>query len=197
MSPGNRRSIRDHDSEALDDYTTASSTSNESSRVHDDAPLSQSYHADKLSYQESNQPASFQQVVYFLSFTLKESALQTLYTIDQTLRCTWLLLRELPKPCFDAFRVLLPLWLCVIHAISLVLVAVFRRIAGDALREAYRSLKTRQLWTDLRVLLAFPRLASHSNAVLSSPAPLALSNTTSSPCLSMKTAQLTSSSPPL
>lgn len=196
MSLGNHSSTCDHDSEALDEYSTAPSTSSESSRFYEDSPLQGQ--ADKFLDREPSKHTDFQQFFYFLTFTLKESTLQTVYIFVQSLWCTWLLLRQLPKPLIDAVRALTPLWLCVIHAISLVVVALVQKLAVDILRRAHCFLvKTRELWTDLDVLLAFPRLASHSGVALSSPAPSALSNTTSFQCPSTRTVQSPPSTRPL
>lgn len=150
------------------------SHSSESSGVYDDAHPGQEY-------QGPVQPANVKQVVCFLTFTLKESILQTIYTIQQNLKCTWLLIRELPKPYTDSIRILIPLWLTVFHAVFLVVFALARRVSSDALDRARQFLtKQQERWTALHVPPVFQPLASRSAAAPSSAVPSAQSNTT--PC---------------
>lgn len=167
-------------SEALDDTTAAPSESNVSSALHKQNHIFHS--ADSA----PTQPASIKQVIYFLTFTLKESIYQTGYTAQQTLRCTWLLIRELPKPYIDSVRVLVPLWLTVFHAFFLVILALSQRVARDGLDRANRFLtnlvEQQKRWIHQHVPPAFRRLASRSAAVLSSVAPSAPFNTTSYQC---------------
>lgn len=168
MSTEPRRSKRD----AAVLSESAQSNSSESSGVYEDAHQCQQS-------QGAVQPADVKQVICFLTFTLKESVLQTIYTIQHTLKCTWLLIRELPKPYADSIRVLVPLWLTVFHAFFLVIFALFQRVSRDGLDQARQYLvKQQQRWTARHAPPAFQPLASRSTAVLSSAVPSAQSNTT-------------------
>lgn len=177
----NRKDLRSRrQAEALDDTTTTPSKSNGSKAAQRHKSVFHSADSPPV------QPADIKQVVYFLSFTLKESILQTGFTAQQSLKCTWLLVRELPKPYIDSVRILVPLWLTVFHAFFLVILALIHRFASDGLHRAHRfiaSLAERQKrWTSIRVPPAFQLLASRSGAVLSSAAPSAPSSTTSYQC---------------
>lgn len=170
------------DATVLDDTTTAPSKSNESK-------ARQRYkHVPQSEDPAPVEPANIKQIIYFLTFTLKESIQQTGYTAQQNLKCTWLLVRELPKPYIDSVRVLVPLWLTVFHAFFLVILALIRRVASDGIgrvRQFLANLAGRQeRWTVLRVAQppAFRHLAFHSAAVQSSADPWAPFSTTSSPC---------------
>ncbi|KAG6361917.1 hypothetical protein INS49_010146 [Diaporthe citri] len=85
------------------------------------------------------QPAEITQVFYFLTFTLKEGIQQTVHALFQSLKCTYLLVSELHRPYLDSVRVLVPLWLAVIHAILLVFFVLAHRTAADAIQRLHES----------------------------------------------------------
>lgn len=120
----------------------------------------------------SEEEIDFQQVIFFLAFTVKESIQQTLYSFLQDFKCTHLLLRELHKPYIDTIRVLVPLWLTVLHVICLVVFVLAHKIAITViarLREtsAYHFHKF-TTWTEHHTPRVFRLLACHFDAVLSS-----------------------------
>lgn len=131
--------------------------------------------------EDPEQRTEFQQVILFLTFTLRESIQQTLYTFLQDFKCTYLLLSELHRPYVDSVRVLIPLWLTVIHAICLVVLVLVHRITINAsarLQELLaKPLSKVTAWTERHVPRVFQPLASRFGAVLSSVLPSGPSNT--------------------
>ncbi|KAK2597813.1 hypothetical protein N8I77_012575 [Diaporthe amygdali] len=97
-----------------------------------DCDCDSNHDSDKRPYPQ--QPAEITQVFHFLTFTLKESIQQTLHALLQSFKCTYLLVSELHRPYLDSARVLVPLWLAVIHAILLVFFVLAHRTATDAIQ---------------------------------------------------------------
>jgi hypothetical protein len=121
---------------------------------------------------DSGQRIEFLQVVFFLTFTLRESIQQTIYSFLQAFKCTYLLLRELHKPYLDTVRVLVPLWLTVVHAICLVVLVLVHKITTDSIAQLWEfsaePLKQFTTWTERHVPRVFRPLASLFDAALSS-----------------------------
>ncbi|KAI3398336.1 hypothetical protein diail_9428 [Diaporthe ilicicola] len=93
-----------------------------------------------LDYDESlypEEPADIAHVFYFLTFTLKESIQQTVHAFLQSFKCTLLLVSELHRPYLDSVRLLVPLWLAVVHAILLVLFVLAHRTITDAIQRLH------------------------------------------------------------
>ncbi|KUI53590.1 hypothetical protein VP1G_01008 [Cytospora mali] len=130
---------------------------------HESIP-SQDHVNEHTDLEESGQKTEFQQVIFFLTFTLKESIQQTLYTFLQDFKCTYLLLSELHKPYVDTIRVLVPLWLTVLHAICLVVLVLVHKITIKTTARIQEVLAgpldqfTR--WTECHVPRVFQPLAS-------------------------------------
>lgn len=118
------------------------------------------------------EPADIVQVFYFLTFTLKEGIQQTVYALFQSLKCTYLLVSELHRPYLDSVRVLVPLWLAVVHAILLVFFVLAHKAVTDALQRLRESIDgpfaRLTAWTDHTVPRVFRRLACRSGSALSS-----------------------------
>lgn len=113
-------------------------------------------------------PADIKQILRFLTSTLKESIVQTLNALVQSLWCTYLLLSELHRPYIDSVRALVPLWLAVFHAIVLVFLVLVHRTISDAiqrLRELLDAPFARfTAWNDHAVPRVFRRLACLSGS---------------------------------
>lgn len=122
--------------------------------------------SDERPYPE--QPAEITQVFYFLTFTLKEGIQQTVHALFQSLKCTYLLVSELHRPYLDSIRVLVPLWLAVIHAILLVFFVLAHRTVTDAIQRLHESVDGPfarfTAWTDHNVPRVFRRLACRSGS---------------------------------
>lgn len=118
--------------------------------------------------QHSEQPAEITQVFYFLTFTLKEGIQQTVHALFQSLKCTYLLVSELHRPYIDSLRVLVPLWLAVIHAILLVFFVLVHRTVTDTIQRLHESVDGPfarfTAWTDHTVPRVFRRLACRSGS---------------------------------
>lgn len=84
------------------------------------------------------QPSKYQQSINLLTFTFKESLLQTAYAAQRSAQCTWLLLSSLPSPCFEAVRHLIPLWLAVFRMVVVVIIFLLFEAAKDALGRLQR-----------------------------------------------------------
>lgn len=97
-------------------------------------------------------PADIKQTLHFLNFTLKESIIQTVNALVQSLRCTYLLVSELHRPFLDSGRVLIPFWLAVFHAILLVFFVLVHRAISGALKRLHElasgSFARLTAWTD-------------------------------------------------
>lgn len=83
--------------------------------------------------QDPGQHHDIRHIIYFLAFTVKESAQQTFYTLLQNFRCTGILLRSIIKAYIDSLRVLVPLWGTTIYAFCLVVLLLIQRLATGAL----------------------------------------------------------------
>ncbi|KAJ0119698.1 hypothetical protein J7T55_013901 [Diaporthe amygdali] len=105
-----------------------------------DCDCDSNHDSDKRPYPQ--QPAEITQVFRFLTFTLKESIQQTLHALLQSFKCTYLLVSELHRPYLDSVRVLVPLWLAVIHAILLVFFVLAHRTATDAIQWLHDTLSS-------------------------------------------------------
>lgn len=126
------------------------------------------FDTDNNERQHPEQPAEITQVFYFLTFALKEGIEQTVHALFQSLKCTYLLVSELHRPYLDSVRVLVPLWLAVIHAILLVFFVLVHRTVADAIQRLHESVDgpfTRfAAWTDNNVPRVFRRLACRSGS---------------------------------
>ena len=130
------------------------------------------FDSDSDERQHPEQPADLTQVFYFLTFTLKEGIQQTVHALFQSLKCTYLLVSELHRPYLDSVRVLVPLWLAVIHAILLVFFVLVHRAVTDALQRLHDSIggpfARFTAWTDHNVPRVFRRLVCRSGSAPSS-----------------------------
>lgn len=130
------------------------------------------------------QPLRFRQIASFLAWVIAAIASDTAFAIVQSLKCTLLLLCELPKPWVDSLRALAPLWLTAFSIVPLVAAACASKLAAEAADRAQRIIvRLSPSWTNPRAPPVFQRLASlyRFAAVPSSAVPLAPSNTTPSP----------------
>lgn len=113
-------------------------------------------------------PAEIKQVFHFLAFTLREGIKQTVHALIQSLKCTYLLVSELHRPYVDSVRVLVPLWLAVIHGILLVFFVLAHRTITDAIQQFHQSIDRPfarfTAWTDHAVPRVFRPLACHSGS---------------------------------
>lgn len=132
--------------------------------------LDAAYDYDEKPFPE--EPSDIVQVFYFLTFTLKEGIQQTVHALLQSLKCTYLLVSELHRPYLDSFRVLVPLWLAVVHAILLVFFVLAHKVVTDALHRLRESIgrpfARLTAWTDHTVPHVFRRLACRSGSAPSS-----------------------------
>lgn len=130
--------------------------------------LAPDFDADYDERPSAEQPAEITQVLYFLTFTLKEGIQQTVHALFQSLKCTYLLVSELHRPYLDSVRVLVPLWMAVIHAILLVFFVIAHRTVTDAIQRLHESVDGPfarfTAWTDLTVPRVFRRLACRSGS---------------------------------
>lgn len=137
-----------------------------------------------------NQSLQFRQIAYFLAWVIAAIITDTAFAILQSLRCTFLLLCELPKPWTDSLRALFPLWLTAFSVIPLVAAACASKVVSEV-ADRFQTLFPRlsPTWISPLVYLVFQPLASlyHSVVVPSSAVPLAQSNTMSSPWATRKT----------
>lgn len=131
-----------------------------------DSNLNSDFDSDEPPYPV--QPAEIKQVVSFLTFTLREGINQTVHAFIQSLKCTYLLVSELHRPYLDSVRVLVPLWLAVIHAILLVFFVLVHRTITDAIQRFHQSidrpLARFTAWTDHTVPRVFRHLACPSGS---------------------------------
>lgn len=140
-----------------------------------------------------NQTLQFRQIACFLAWVIAAIITDTAFAILQSLRCTLLLLYELPKPWIDSLRALFPLWLTAFSIIPLVAAACASKIVSEvADRIQALVLRPSPSWISPLAYPVFQPLASlyRSVVVPSSAVPLAQSNTTSSPWAARKTETL-------
>lgn len=126
------------------------------------------FNSDYDERQHSEQPAEITQIFYFLTFTLKEGIQQTVHALFQSFKCTYLLVSELHRPYLDSVRVLVPLWLAVIHAILLVFFVLVHKAVTDTIQRLHESVDGPfarfTAWTDHTVPRVFRRLACRSGS---------------------------------
>lgn len=137
-----------------------------------------------------SQPLCFRQIAFFLLWVIAAITTDTAFAILQSLKCTLLLLCELPKPWIDSLRALAPLWLTAFSIVPLIAAACASKVAAEVAERAQRfGARLSPVWTTLRASLVFQRLASLCPcAVVPSSADLsAQSDTTPCPWASNKT----------
>lgn len=137
-----------------------------------------------------DQPLHFRQIASFLAWVIAAIITDTTFAIVQSLKCTLLLLCELPKPWIDSLRALVPLWLTALSVVPLVATACASKLASEIIDRAQDIVRRLPpLWTSLLASRVFQPLASlcRSAAVPSSAGPSAPSSTMSSPWASSQT----------
>lgn len=95
-------------------------------------------YANRDSEHHLAQPSKYQQSINLLAFTFKQCLLQTAHAAERSAKCTWLLLRSLPSPCFEAIRHLIPLWLAVFRMVMVVTIVLLFEVAKNALGRLQR-----------------------------------------------------------
>lgn len=147
----------------------------------------------KTTEKTPNQPLHFKQIASFLGWVIAAIITDTAFAIVQSLKCTLLLLCELPKPWIDSLRALLPLWLTAFSVFPLVAAACASKIVSE-IADRVQVLVSRlsPSWIGPLVSRAFQPLASlyHSVVVPSSAVPSAPSSTTSFPWATRKMERL-------
>lgn len=96
-------------------------------------------------------PVGFRQIVFFIAFVIVGVFFDTIFAVKQSLKCTCVLLLELPKLWINTISILVPLWLTAVGVVPLVVkacVCKFTLKAADRLCLCVERLL--QLWTSLR-----------------------------------------------
>lgn len=136
-----------------------------------------------------NQPLQFKQIASFLAWVIAAIITDTAFAIVQSLKCTFLLLCELPKPWIDSLRALLPLWLTAFSVFPLVAAACASKVVSEiADRVQVLGPQLSSSWISPLVSHVFQPLASlyHSVVVPPSAVQSAQSNTMFFPCATRK-----------
>lgn len=127
-------------------------------------------------------PSQPRDILRFIGVTVKETVSQTRHVFWTNSKCTWLLLRQLPKPYIDSVRLLTRLWCTVLGAFALVFLAICQRLLCEIERKVRRCLANLlRRWIGRHAPPASPPRASPSSDVQPSVVPWAPSSTTPSP----------------
>lgn len=102
------------------------------------------------------QPFRFRQIVFFVTWVAAAIISDTAFAIVQSLKCTLLLLRELPKPWIDSLRALAPLWMTAFSIVPLIAAACASLLIAAITERAHRLfLRLCPTWISLRPFPVF------------------------------------------
>lgn len=130
-------------------------------------------------YTPVEQPlVGFRQIAFFIAFVICGVVSDSIFAITQSIKCTWVLLFELPKLWINTICILVPLWFTAFGVLPLIIKACACKIALQAADRVFLCTdKLFQLWTSLRASPVFRLLASVCSGVVpSSVAPSAQSS---------------------